>query len=69
VGAIGRNRAMPLLPGGPIAVVGFGPPFGNQHLRVPWRQVKPIADGCILEVDAVDHVRKLPNEADGPKLI
>jgi hypothetical protein len=64
-GPIGGNRAPPLLSREPAgALVELGPPFGNQHVGVMWRQVEAIPDCFIREVDAVNHVRILPKQAD-----
>ncbi|HET9194509.1 MAG TPA: hypothetical protein VFO21_16620 [Vicinamibacterales bacterium] len=43
----------------------FGPPFGNQDIRIAFGQFQSIADFRIFETDAIDHFGVLANETDG----
>jgi hypothetical protein len=47
----------------------FGPPFGNQDIRIAFGQFQSVADFGILETDAVDHLGVLANEADGGRFV
>lgn len=63
VRAVGRNR--PPLERTALGF-GHGPPFRNQHVRIPWGQLESIANGGSFQIDAIDHVRIFPDETDGP---
>ena|SRR5687767_6626998 len=47
----------------------FGPPFGNQDIRIAFGQFQSIADFRIFETDAIDHFGVLANEKDGGSVI
>lgn len=64
VGCVGAAWQRPCSP----LVVGYGPPFGNQHVGVALREFEPIANHGVFKVDSIDHLRVLADQTNRPKL-
>src|SRR5688572_12043795 len=66
VGGVGAAWEQP-----DAAIIGraFGPPFGNQDIRIAFGQFQSIADFRIFETDAIDHFGVLANEKDGGSVL
>ena len=68
VRAVGRDSSAGKHPCATFSV-GDGPPFSNQHVGVSRRKFQSITDGRIAKVNAIDHFRIFPDEADWPCLV